>query len=144
MRNAWIVGGLVAAVACGGRETAKVVNTDKQYVDTGGDEAAPVIEHTPITTSQAYEQPVVITATVTDDDSGVATVSVFYKRADVVEWSELVLDPSGDVWEKAIPAANVTGSGMNYYLEATDAVGNLANLPVNGQADAYYFRISAD
>ena len=144
MCREWWLSGLAVLAACGGSETAKVVSTDKQYNDTAGDDTPPVIDHAPITTSQQFEQPVTITATVTDDDAGVATVSVFYKRADVVEWTEMVLDGSGDAWEKAIPGTNVTGSGMNYYLRAEDNVGNVATLPANGEADAYYFRVSAD
>lgn len=132
-------------VGCGGGESAKAVQLGDQYNDTGElDETGPVIEHTPITASQQYEQPVALTATVSDAASGVQSVSGFYKRADQVEWSTVSLSASGDLWQGAIPGADVTGSGMNYYLESVDAVGNSTTYPSNGAADALYFRVSAD
>ncbi|MEC8422241.1 MAG: hypothetical protein VX000_00615 [Myxococcota bacterium] len=145
MRNAWMMGFLMMTVACGGSETAKVINTDKQRVDTGElDETGPVIEHTPITTSQQYEQAVALSATVADAASGVQSVSGFYKRADEVTWSSVSLSPTGDLWQGAIPGTDVTGSGMNYYIEAVDIAGNTSAYPINGAADALYFRVSAD
>lgn len=145
MRSAWMVGFQLVLVACGGSETAKVISTDKQRVDTGElDETGPVIEHTPITTSQQYEQAVALTATVSDAASGVESVAGFYKRADEVTWSSVSLEPSGDLWQGAIPGTDVTGSGMNYYIEAVDIAGNLTAYPINGAADALYFRVSAD
>lgn len=145
MRKASMVGVALALVACGGSETAKVVKTGEEYNDTGElDETGPVIEHTPITTSQQYEQAVGLTATVTDAASGVQSVAAYYKRADQVEWTSVSLSASGDLWQGSIPGADVTGSGMNYYLEAVDVAGNVTDYPINGAADALYFRISAD
>lgn len=145
MRNVWTLVLAVGLVGCGGGETAKAVQLGDQYNDTGDvDESGPVIEHTPITTSQQYEQAVALTATVTDAASGVQSVSGFYKRADQVQWTSVSLEASGDLWQGAIPAADVTGSGMNYYLEAVDSAGNIKAYPINGAADALYFRISAD
>jgi hypothetical protein len=142
-----MVGVAVALVACGGTESAKVITQGELNNDTAADETGPVIEHTPITASQQYEQAVALTATVTDAASTVSSVSGFYKRADQVEWTSVPLEASeasGDLWLGEIPAADVTGSGMNYYLEAVDFVGNGKAYPVNGEADALYFRISAD
>lgn len=145
MRRVGMVGVAVALVACGGTESAKVINQGERYNDTGElDETGPDIEHTPITASQQYEQAVVLTATVTDAASTVSSVSGFYKRADQVEWTSVSLSASGDLWEGEIPATDVTGSGMDYYLEAVDSAGNGKTYPVNGEADALYFRISAD
>lgn len=145
MRKAWMMGAAMALVGCGGTESAKVIQQGERYNDTGElDETGPVIEHTPITTSQQYEQAVGLTATVTDAASGVSAVAAYYKRADAVEWSSVSLEPSGDLWQGSIPGTDVTGSGMNYYLEAVDVAGNTAAYPINGAADPLYFRISAD
>lgn len=144
MRKVWTLGLVVGALACGGSETAKVIKSGEQYNDTAVDESGPDIDHTPITTSQQYEQPVALTATVTDDGSGVDSVVAWYKRANEVDWSSVPLEASGDLWQGAIPGAEVTGSGMDYYLEAVDELGNSATEPVNGAADAFYFRISGD
>lgn len=144
MYRAGMVGVALALVACGGTESAKVITQGERYNDTAVDETGPVIEHTPITASQQYEQAVSLTATVTDEESTVQSVTGLYKRADQVEWTSVSLSAAGDLWQGDIPATDVTGSGMNYYLEAVDSAGNGKAYPINGEADALYFRISAD
>ena len=136
---------LLGLVACGGAAT-NTINQGTKVNDTGElDETPPVIEHTPIETAQQYEEPVTITATITDDASGVSGVLLYYKRADAVEWENKALNPQGnDVYQANIPPAAVTGSGMNYYIEATDVAGNMRNSPRDGAADAVYFRVTVD
>lgn len=131
-------------VACGG-ETAKTVQLGDQYNDTGDpDETAPSIEHTPIDAAQPYQQDVAVSATVTDEQSGVDRVVVRFKRSDEVEWTNSRMTAQGDVYSTVIPGDAVSGSGMNYYISAIDLVGNVSEYPLAGPNEALYFRVSAD
>lgn len=111
-----------------------------------GDLVAPVIEHTPIETAQIYGQDVAITATVTDDDSGVFVVQVFYRQETSSMWEDIALmDMDGDtIYEGTIPGVHVLTGGMYYYVYAMDNRENEAQLPVEGEDDPWHFRISPD
>jgi|AACY02.2.fsa_nt_gi hypothetical protein len=131
--------------ACAGGDTTKTVQLGEDYNDTGDpDETGPTIEHVPIDGAQTYQQDVVVSATVTDDQSGVERAIVRYKRADQTEWTNERMEPQGDVYQAVIPGADVSGSGMNYYITSIDFAGNVGDYPIAGQNDPLYFRVSAD
>jgi hypothetical protein len=111
-----------------------------------GDNIAPVIEHDPIDTTQAYGDSVMLTATVTDEGGEVFVVQVFYRQETSSMWDDAPLvDMDGDgVYEGAIPGADVITGGMYYYLYAMDDSENETYDPAEGEDDAYHFRISPD
>ncbi len=143
MKRLWLALPLFLG-ACS-KETTQVVN-EGGGVDSGPyvDEDAPVIEHIPIETSQTFMTAVRITATVTDDYAGVDKVELFYKREDKASWSTVampVADEATGVFAADIPASDVQSGGMDYYLHAVDKSANEAQMPTEGEANPYHFRI---
>jgi len=133
---------LVLLVGCG--DTVHLENTDP--LDTSGqlDETGPVIAHDPITESQNYSEGVIIGAQVVDDMSPVLAVEVHYKRETSTVWqvaSMVSQDEKGN-HSGEIPAADVSSSGMHYYLYAIDTEGNESLEPPDGVSDPFHFRIS--
>ena len=109
-----------------------------------GDLLPPVIEHVPVETTQTYGQDVVLQATVTDDESEVFVVQVFYRQETASMWDDTALmDMDGDgVYEGKIQGSDVITGGMYYYLYAMDTRENEAQLPIEGEDDPWHFRIS--
>jgi len=100
----------------------------------------PTIVHTPISGSVPQGQPVAITANVTDV-SGVAEVRVYFRSAGGASFLSAPLTSAGNGdFTGEIPAALIQGTGVDYYLEATDASpdDNRARLP---EADVFSFTI---
>ena len=88
-----------------------------------------------------------MSATVTDDDSGVFVVQVVYKRVDSTVWSDAALslvDEASGLYEGVIPGNDVQSSGMDYYIYAVDKSENEATDPEDGEQDPYHFRIDGD
>jgi hypothetical protein len=128
---------------CGGEGTS-IVGGGKADTVEPPDEDGPIIEHTPISTSQPYQQAVSISARVVDEGSGVKQVEVLYRREDQAEFSSAQLSDSGDTWSGQIPATEVASGGMYYYLHAFDVEDNDSLLPPGGAADAWHFGVTAD
>ncbi len=111
-----------------------------------GDNTPPVIEHEPIETTQVYGDTVLLSATVTDDESEVFVVQVFYRQETSSMWEHAALvDMQGDeVFDGQIPGNDVMTGGMYYYLYAMDTQENEAFDPPAGEDDPFHFRISPD
>lgn len=108
------------------------------------DTDCPVIEHTPVETTQVYGEPVPIQATVTDEGCGVFFVKVYYRQETSTTWVEVGLTRGeGDTFTGEIPGVDVRTGGMYYYLYAVDSCENACYLPTSGENDAWHFRISA-
>ena len=110
------------------------------------DEDLPVIAHSPVTSPQAKGVPVTITATVTDP-SGVAEVRVYFRAAGTATFLSAGLIAFGDdVYSVEIPALIVSGTGVDYYLEAVDDSDeqNLARDPATAPVDLHTFVVSED
>lgn len=142
MKRLWLCLPLVAACS---KDTNQVVNSGFSS-DTGPyvDEDAPVITHVPIETSQSFQQPVTIEATVVDDYAGVDKVEVSYKREDKATWTVIPLnlqDQASGKYSSQIPGPEVISGGMDYYLHAVDKAGNEVFLPTEGESNPYHFRI---
>jgi hypothetical protein len=136
----WISLGLYA---CGGDGT-QAIKTGFTDTSVDVDEDPPLIEHTPLE-RQIFQTAVTVSATVTDEESAVGTVTLFYRQADSVELSELNMQGDGTgLYSTQIAAAEVISSGMFYFITASDEVGNAATLPIEGDSAPFYFRISAD
>ncbi|MBI4819640.1 MAG: right-handed parallel beta-helix repeat-containing protein [Deltaproteobacteria bacterium] len=73
------------------------------------------------------------------DPSGVAGGSVKYRLAGESEFQTLELLPTADagVYRATIPSDRSTETELEYYLEASDSVGNTALAPSNAPTDLY-------
>lgn len=118
-------------------QTFTVTVTD----EVSADDKPPVIVHTPVKKAPAGKA-IAIAATVTDN--------VFVHHVDL-RWK-----PEGGTWQVArlasepgdkyvgeIPAADVKGATLRYYLEAADESTNVARSPAAGEAAPYEVEIES-
>ncbi len=78
----------------------------------------PKIYHQSITNVKEGEE-IIITATVTDEHSGVGDVFVYYKQKDEATYSLILMVGIEDTYSATIPAETVT-SDIEYYIKASD------------------------
>lgn len=134
---------LLLAAACGGGNTEAI---KEGFNDTSVDvdEDPPVIAHAELD-AQQYLQPVQVDCQVTDEESAIGVVKVYYREATQTTWSSLELSPGADNnFTVQIPGDQVVGSSMKYYLTAEDVVGNSVAFPPEGEAGPLSFAVSAD
>ncbi len=135
---------IMASVACVADDPGVIY----QPRDTSweGDNTPPIIEHEAIETAQVYGDAVLLSATVTDEESPVFVVQVFYRQETSSMWSHAPLvDMQGTgLFEGQIPGSEVITGGMYYYLQAMDTSENEVFDPPEGEDDSYHFRISPD
>jgi len=87
-------------------------------VQTPTDTTPPVIRiHTPITSSPAGVN-LQITGEVTDAESQIAQVSLYYQIGEDPQVSLIMAPEGNDIYSATIPAEHVTTQGLRYYLEA--------------------------
>ncbi|UCE07097.1 MAG: hypothetical protein JSW07_03410, partial [bacterium] len=101
-----------------------------QRVDSQGylgkDATSPTIEFTPIPEANENE-PIIITATITDTLSGVKTSTLVYRTGGSRDSISLDLtNTSGNDYEVTIPGDQVTSKGIQYYIRVEDNSGNVA------------------
>jgi hypothetical protein len=118
-------------------QTAENVSTglsDTFSVDIFIDTDPPSIVHTIVTVGSAGE-PISITTDITDSESGVDTVSVFYKKPSEGTYTELPMNFDGNNYTAEIPGSSVTMDGLEYYIKADDNAipTNIAYFGVGGQ-----------
>lgn len=119
-------------------------NKNDSFQDVS-DITAPEIVHTAVSESLPLGQSVPIEATVTDEDSGVLYVRLYYKNE--TENSEsfrntvMEVGETPDVYAAEIPGEDENSGGMNYYIEATDYAQNVSFSPIDGPDDPYHFRL---
>ncbi len=103
----------------------QVAIAQQQLELPGGDISAPNIVHEPAAESISAIEPVVISATVTDD-SGVRLVTLFYRSVSTQAYSRATMERVGpsDVFMVSIPADDVVPPGIEYYIQAADLAGN--------------------
>lgn len=113
-----------------------------QQPEEDKDEEGPVIEHDPVSEPQVYGEDVLLEATVFDDDSGVATVQVYYRQETSVEFkSKGMSEVGGGLYQGSIKGHDVGSGGMVYYIEAVDWAQNTACLPEDCDEDAWHFTV---
>lgn len=89
----------------------------------------PTILHTPVT-GAVVGNAVSIEAEVTDDLSGVTSVTLFYRVTGTSLWSSTAMANTGaDFYAASIPAGSVTTKGVDYYIRAIDGSSNEATHP---------------
>lgn len=85
---------------------------------------APVITHSPVTEGSS-EEDLTITAQITDADD-TAAAAVFYKNSsDTAFTSVPMTNTGGSDYSAIIPKASLTGTELQYYIEAEDAVNHV-------------------
>jgi hypothetical protein len=88
------------------------------------DVTPPKIEHVPATQSVTGRDPVIISATV-KDDSGVNTVTLFYRSGAVGDYKPMPMERvDADRFEASIPAQAIQQPNLEYYIQAVDGAGN--------------------
>lgn len=130
---------------CGTSSTGVIDQTPDVVDDTDADEEGPTISHTPVETTQVLGEDVEIEAVVSDVESGVLIVEVFFKTETDTEFSTgsgLTLQDDEGTYFGVIPGDKVRGGGMDYYLGAVDLSNNDSYMPEDGDGDAYHFRVS--
>lgn len=136
---------LFLLAACG-----STLNTNENH-DTSFDDVSditpPEIEHTAVTASLPMGEDVPLTAVVTDDETGVIFVRLYYKNEtdDSSAFTSSQLMPTGneDEFGGFIPGDDERSGGMDYYIEAVDGGQNIAWSPTDGPDDPYHFRVYA-
>lgn len=130
-------------VACGGTLDSRRGQQDTDFEDTT-DTIAPVIEHTPISEAQPFGTDVIISAVVTDDDSGVFSVKLYFKNetAGPQDWTGKAMSlVAENTYEGLIPGDDQDNGGTDYYIEAYDLVQNIAWSPDDGASDSWHYRL---
>ena len=125
------------------KDPAGAPGAPHSFTVTTADTMGPAIVHTPVRDAQLVGVDVAIQTTVTDP-SGVTLVRVRYRvqGSPYFDSRDLVSQGEG-LYAGAIPGAAVTAPGMDYYLEAQDALGNGSVAPEDGPGTPYQFTVSA-
>ena len=94
------------------------------------DNIEPSITHTAII-STPVNQVILVQAEITDN-VGVTSANLFFRRGGDAAFTSLVMLPTGDIFNGAIPANVAQLTGVEYYIQASDDAGNTARLPAQG------------
>ncbi len=95
------------------------------------DVSSPVIQHTPLG-SQTMGSSIEVSASISDV-AGPGEISLHYRTAGEVPFdSTSMTDAGGGTFGGTIPSAKVTEKGAEYYVTASDIVGNGSRLPEEG------------
>lgn len=117
---------------------------------TGGDDlpdedtTAPVITHEPVAGPVAFGEDVAITATITDEGTGVLFAYLYYRNETdgSNDWDDLALIPNGETYSATISGSDHHSGGIVYYLYAVDKSENEAFAPDEADGDPYHFRLT--
>jgi len=134
---------ILALAGCGSSLSTNENNVGE--FEEVADTTPPEIVHTEVTESLPLGESVPIEATVTDLESGVLFVRLYYKNetenSGSYRNSVMTAGASPDVFVGEIPGDEQNSGGMNYYIEATDYAQNLAWAPTDGVDDPFHFRL---
>jgi hypothetical protein len=140
---------LSVLVACGGGGTGVIESPDNEQDDLVEDETGPDIDHDPIDGSRPGGSAVQITAFVTDEESDVLSVELFYSQATSTDWQSetMSLDAASGEFRATIPGMQVGSAEMRYYIWAMDEHFNESVDPIDADVDrleAYTFGVSTN
>lgn len=130
-----------ALAACGpSLSTQEVKDTD---FDDIADTTPPLVSTEPIAEAQPSGQDIPITATVSDEESAILFVTLYYKTELEAssEYRTFGMTLNGDVWEGRIRGTDQSSGGMDYYIEAIDSSQNAGFAPEEGSRDPYHVRL---
>lgn len=112
-------------------------------VDPNVDETAPSIEHAEYEDRPLAGTAVPIDATVTDAGSGVDRVTLHFRTVGAGDFISVNMsDEGGDDYTATIFEFAVQSPGVQYYIEARDAAGNVAYAPAAGADSPYFFPVA--
>jgi hypothetical protein len=95
------------------------------------DVVPPVILHSPVPLAAAGAA-VTIQADIEDEVAGVDSAVLHYREGGLTAFKTRRMDQTaGTTYEAEIPASAMTERGLVYYIEATDARGNVATVPAH-------------
>lgn len=97
-------------------------------ISENDDKVAPVISHTAVTNGNIH-QDLEINAEITDNRQ-IASVKLYYRVKGSSEYSVIDMSASNNVYSAVIPKAELSVSGIEYYIEASDGI-NIATSPDN-------------
>jgi hypothetical protein len=113
--------------------------------EEGEDFECPNIESIPVSSPQIIGTDIVVTASVTDEPSGVLSVVLYYKLETSIVWkNEPMVVSTGSTYGATIPAVDVeNAAGMHYYIWAQDGSPNLndCTLPNDGEEGPFHFTL---
>jgi hypothetical protein len=118
--------------------TVRAFDNVGNYIDRNTvvyiDSAPPVITHTPVT-SGYKDTSIIIAATVSDEKSGVASATLFFKKQNEVIYSSIQMLLEENIYSAEISAASVNTRFIEYYIKAQDnsIPTNTAYFGINGQ-----------
>ncbi|HSB68895.1 MAG TPA: LamG-like jellyroll fold domain-containing protein, partial [Candidatus Methylomirabilis sp.] len=121
---------------CTGTGTCTVSMTQARVVTaTFQDATPPTITHAPVA-SKAVNLAIAVTATITDN-FGVQTATLFYRTTGAGDYISAAMTAAGATYSGTIPEGAVTETGVQYYLEARDAAGNIRRAPNTAPGTPY-------
>jgi hypothetical protein len=115
-----------------------VTITKTEPPPNGSDTNPPVIAHTPVLASYP-ETTIKIQAKVTDDRK-LASVALYYREYGG-SYQKAAMKGAADSFEAWIPAPVVVPAGVEYYIEALDAAGNIARHPKTAPGEPHRIAI---
>jgi len=106
------------------------------------DTSPPSISHTPV--EVAYKGISVSISSIVTDNVEVSSVTVYYRKGGGTSYSSIYAISTGnDMYEALIPGSAITEKGLEYYIKAEDAYGNIATLPEeNASLSPYTVRVN--
>ena len=96
------------------------------------DTIVPTIYHTPV--NQAYQSNNLIISCIASDNIAVTSVTLYYRAIGDSTWKTLTMTKENDRFSTVIFGSEVTMSGLEYYISATDG----RNIITRGSADNPY------
>ncbi|UCF08261.1 MAG: Ig-like domain-containing protein [Thermoplasmata archaeon] len=106
-----------------GETSTEPLATNDIDITITADTTPPSVSHTPVTSGTAGTV-ITITAVVTDADSGVENVYLYYKKPSETTYTQVPMSADGNTYSADIPGAAVTSEGLEYYIKAVDVKGN--------------------
>lgn len=110
-------------------------------VDPNADDTPPAIRHSEVEDRVITGAVVPIQATVTDAGSGVARVTLHFRTVGGGAYISAAMARNGDTYTGTILDFAVRAPGVQYYIEAADAAGNVAYAPAAGADAPYLFGV---
>lgn len=110
--------------------TSYQLSTGFYLPEAGQDLTPPVLNPLGLPLSVAANASLTVEANVTDPGSGVATVSMFYRRGGAPTFTELGMsNTSDDAYSATLDPSTITSRGVEFYFQATDNSGNATRIP---------------
>ena len=113
-------------------------------VQTQTDTTPPVITHQPIVATQTAGLDVSIAAQITDPESGVGSVTLFYRTSGTPLFASVMMsDGGGGAYAAVIPGAIVVEPAVDYYIQASDGAfsPNVGRDPMGAPAQTHGFSV---